>query len=76
MALIDELFAKAFGSNQELGQTVRLRAFRAAHPEWVITRDSDMDVWRAFKRLRNGSEDVIRHDLEELLDKLDEKMGV
>ena len=70
MALMDDLFSKAFGADQELDQLLRLRAFRHTHPEWVITHDGDMGVWRAFKRLRNGEDNVIRRELGELLDVL------
>jgi hypothetical protein len=76
MRLIDDILAKAFGSDQSLDQVLRLRAFRINHPEWVLFRDHDMHCWRACKLLSNSSEDVVRRTLKELLDALDKKVGV
>jgi hypothetical protein len=58
----------------ELGQVVRLQAFRAAHPK-VIVGDGGFGTWQARIPEPNGEIVITRYRLIELLDKLDELTG-
>lgn len=49
-------------------QTLRLRLIEDEHPEWAIAYDREFRVWRAFKRLPNGEDNITRHDLKDVLD--------
>lgn len=55
----------------EPDQVLRLRAFRAAHPE-VIIGDGGFGVWQARIPKSDGEQVISRYRLGELLDKLDE----
>lgn len=61
----------AFG---EPDQILRLRAFRAVHPE-VIVGDGGFGTLQARIPKENGETVITRHTLRELLDKLGELTG-
>lgn len=52
-------------------QVVRLHEFKAARPEWNISFDYTVGVWRGRRNLENGVDYHVRHLLEHLLDKLE-----
>jgi hypothetical protein len=55
-------------------QILRLRAFRAAHPD-VIVGDNEFGTIQARIPEKNGETIITRYSLRELLDKLDEVTG-
>jgi hypothetical protein len=57
--------------DREPEQVLRLRAFRAAHPE-VIIGDGGFGVWQARIPEPDGEQVISRYMLGELLDKLGE----
>ena len=61
-------------AREEPGQVLRLRAFRAAHPE-VIIGDGGFGVWQARIPEPDGEHVISRYALRELLGKLDELFG-
>lgn len=59
-------------ATSELGidQVKRQRAFEEANPEWRIIWDKDYRIFRAWRPLANGEDNIMRHELRELLDAL------
>jgi hypothetical protein len=55
----------------EPGQILRLRDFRAAHPD-VVIGPGGFDTWQARIPEPNGETVTTRHTLRELLDRLEE----
>ena len=58
----------------EPDQVLRLRDFRAAHPD-VIIGPGGFGTWQARIPEENGETVATRYTLRELLDKLDELLG-
>lgn len=60
--------------SDELDQVLRLRDFRAAHPD-VIIGPGGFGTWQARIPEPNGETVASRYTLRELLDRLDELTG-
>lgn len=58
----------------EPDQVIRLREFRAAHPE-VIIGDGGFGTWQARIPAPNGEMVATRYTLRELMDRLEELTG-
>ena len=61
----------AGGVDHAEDQVMRLHAFQAAHPHWRITWDQDYRVWRAWRLLDGGEDNLTRYELRDLLDALE-----
>lgn len=59
------------GVDHAVDQVERLNDFKAAHPEWRIMFDKDYKVWRAWRLLDGGEDNVTRYGLRELLNALE-----
>lgn len=61
------------GGGTDLDQVKRKHAFLEAHPEWRIFWDPDYRVWRAWRLLDGGEDNLTRYELRDLLDALDKR---
>jgi len=52
-------------------QVLRKQAFEAANPQWRIMWDQDYRVWRAWRLLDGGEDNLTRYMLPDLLDALE-----
>lgn len=59
------------GVDHAVDQVVRLNEFKDAHPEWRIMYDRDYRVYRAWRLLDGGEDNVTRYELRDLLDALE-----
>lgn len=54
-------------------QVVRRQEFEAAHPDWRIMWDADYRVFRAWRLLDGGEDNLTRYELRDLLDALEKR---
>lgn len=52
-------------------QVKRRLAFEKANPDWRIMWDEDYRVWRAWRLIEGGEDNLTRYQLRDLLDALE-----
>ena len=62
-----------YGVDGAPDQVERKKAFEKNHPEWKIIKDKDYDVWRAWRLLDGGEDNITRFYLWALLDELESR---
>lgn len=68
------LSAAPGGVDHAADQVKRKQAFEAANPEWRIIWDADYRVWRAWRLLDGGEDNLTRYELRDLLDALEARL--
>jgi hypothetical protein len=63
-----------YGVDGAPDQVVRKQAFEKKHPEWRIFHDKDYDVWRAWRLLEGGEDNVTRYRLKDMMDALEKRV--
>lgn len=61
------------GVDHAVDQVIRRQKFEAANPQWRIVHDPDYRVWRAWRLIDGGEDNLTRFELRDLLDALEER---